>query len=239
LESESIPFAEVDEDLCIGFRKYLLDKYKGGTPVIYFERFKEVLKSAAKKGFIEKYPASDVESKGHRPKKKDILEIENWIQLLNTPFPETDTKKAAITTLYTGLRWIDIKQLVWEEVREDHTIVLDQQKTEGEVAIPLHPDILYIFQDRQEDNGLVFKIGNNRTCNNFLRAWVKEAKITKKITWHCLRHTISVILQDEGASPALTGQILGHSDGGKLASTTYNRYRPKPARAAINKLPAF
>lgn len=233
-----ISFSDIDEDYCIAFRKYLLKTYKGGTPVIYFTHFKAVIKYATKKDLFRKNVAEDVEAKGYRGKMKDILELKDWNKLVNTTYPEGDIKNAILLSLYTGLRFIDVKQLIWQEVK-DKSLVLNQQKTDEPVSIPLHGNVLKFLKNRGKDDERVFKLPRHHACNCHLQKWVDKAKIRKKITWHSLRHSLSFVLQEKGMKPSTVAQILGQTDGGILAATTYNRYQSKAATKGIINLPTF
>jgi integrase/recombinase XerD len=65
----------------------------------------------------------------------------------------------------------------------------------------------------------------------------KDAGIDKHITWHCLRHSISVLLQDNGTDAATVAGILGHTTT-KYVHKTYQRYKIDSAVKAIATLPS-
>lgn len=48
-------------------------------------------------------------------------------------------------------------------------------------------------------------------CNLYLRKWVKEAGIRKKITWHCARHSFAVNVLTKGANIKTVSSLLGHT----------------------------
>jgi len=75
-------------------------------------RFKRVVKAATKDGYFRQNPAEDIAAKTSPVKKiKEILSEKEYIDLMNTPCTNYEVKKAFVFSLYTGLRWADIKPL--------------------------------------------------------------------------------------------------------------------------------
>jgi integrase len=141
LHKDFISPTDITENLCEVFRDYLLKKYNGETPANYFMRFKRVLKAAKKDGYFRNNPAEDVVAKSNKNKQlKDILTEEDYLKLMNAPCTNYEVKKAFVFSLYTGLRWADVKPLNWTNVK-DHSIVLEQSKTGVRLEVPLHDSI--------------------------------------------------------------------------------------------------
>jgi len=82
----------------------------------------------------------------------------------------------------TGLRWSDIEKLKWSELLEE----------QGE-------------PDKKIFTGL--KYGNwNKT---HIKDWMTEAGITKKITFHCARHTYATLQLSLGTDIYTVSKLLG------------------------------
>jgi integrase/recombinase XerD len=137
-------------------------------------------------------------------------------------------------SLYTALRWVDIKKLKWESIRGGFAMV-QQSKTSKPVVIPLHPHAIILLGEHQAE-GLVFDLPTQDGANKALGQWIKSAGIEKHITWHSLRHTVSVILQDKGVEIQTVAGMLGHTST-QHVSKTYKRYRNEKAAEAIKLLP--
>jgi integrase/recombinase XerD len=225
---------DIDESLCEQFRDHLLKTYNGETPANYFFRFRRVLKAATKQGFYKINPATDVKAKTKPGRKKEVLTLEEYKRLMNVYCANHEVKKAAIFCLYTGLRWVDVKTLKWDCIKTK-TVKIVQVKTGFELEIPLHNAALEILGDRK--NGLVFQLPTQDGANKILDRWVRDAQIDKHITWHCLRHTVSVLLQEGGTNAATVAGILGHTTT-KYVERTYQRYNLEKAIAAMENLPA-
>lgn len=226
---------EISESFCEAFRDYLLKHFNGETPANYFMRFKRVIKAAKKEGYFRTNPAEDVVAKSNSNKIiKEILTEGDYKKLMKTPCTNYEIKKAFVFSLYTGLRWADIKPLKWENIKES-SLVLQQQKTGIYLEVPLHKIALQILGERKE--GLVFHLPTQDGANKVLRNWCGSAGLHKHITWHCARHSFSVLLQQKGIDLATVSGMLGHTST-KYVQQTYKRYLQNSAVKAIKKLPS-
>lgn len=230
--------SDISENFCNRFRQFLLDKFNGETPMNYFGRFKRVLKAAAKDGYYRHSPAEDVKAKTNRNVIiKDIIDKEEYLKLVDTPCTNKEIRKAFLFSLYTGLRWADIQPLKWSSIKdESKTFSILQKKTGVPLERPLHEFARNILDERKD--GLVFNLPTQDGANKVLKVWAKKAGIEKHITWHCARHSFSVLLQDEGTDIATVAGMLGHTST-KFVQKTYQRFKQKNALEAIKKLPAF
>ncbi len=228
---------DLTENLCERFRTYLLGNLNGETPANYFSRFKRVLEAAKKDGYFKLNPSENLASKSKPNKKvKDILESGEYLQLMNTPCLNHEVKKAFVFSLYTGFRWADVKPLTWKNIKDDETVIIIQKKTNETLDLPLHPIARKIIGERK--TGLIFKLPTADGANKVLSNWCDDAKLEKHITWHCARHSFSVLLQDKGTDMATVAGMLGHTST-KYVHKTYNRYRKANAIDAIKKLPSL
>jgi integrase/recombinase XerD len=234
LKQDSISAIDITENLCERFRNHLLDSLHGETPADYFMRFKRVLKAATKAGYFRVNPSEDVKAKSKPSGKKEILDASEYKKLINAYCSNHEVKKAAVFSLYTGLRWCDIEQLKWAAIK-GKTIIVTQEKTNVPLEIPLHHIAREIIGETKE--GKIFHLPTQDGANKVLGSWVISAGINKHITWHCLRHSISVLLQDKGTDAATVAGMLGHTTT-KYVHKTYQRYKLTSATKAITKLPS-
>jgi integrase len=237
---------EITENLCIRFRQYLLDHLNGECPANYFVAFKRVLRTAAKEGYFRLSPAQDVKSKENKNKRrKENLEAEEYIQLLNTPLFNEEIREAFIFCCYTGLRFCDVQALAWKDIhKKTLTTKIIQEKTGEPMKLTLHDTASRILERRREglkpdsDARLVFALPSANGCNKALGIWCDAAGIDKHITWHCARLSFSILLQDKNVDAATVALLLGHTTT-KYVLQTYKRHRPKDQSEAIAQLPAL
>lgn len=114
---------------------------------------------------------------------------------------------------YTGLRYSDIMQLEWSNIKEDH-IKKVQQKTKREVITPILPEarkILNLYKYGKKE-GRVFPHRANATINRDLKDIAGLGKIKKVITFHSSRHTFGSVLAQHKVSPFYIAHVMGHTD---------------------------
>src|SRR5450755_80055 len=231
---ESISAQAITEKICRKFQDFLLEKYHGETPSGYFMRFKRVLKKATKEGYFRYNPSEEIPARvGGNKKLKEILTAEEYFKLMGTPCLNYEVKKAFVFSLYTGLRWVDVKSLSWSMIKNDSVSII-QNKTNIPLEIPLHSIAKSALGERND--GLVFQLPTQDGANKILGKWCMDAKIDKHITWHCARHSFSVLLQQKSVDIATIAGILGHTSS-KYVHNTYKRYIKIDAEEAIQKLP--
>lgn len=236
LNREFISAKDISEDLCLGFRSYLLKRYNGETPANYFSEFKRMMKAARKAGYFIEDPAEDIKCKTSPVKRrKPVIEPEEYIQLLNTVCPNIEVRRAFVVSMYQGLRWCDVKPLRWESVFDDK-LLLKQSKTGVPVELALHPLVKLMLGERGK--GVIFRLPTADGANKILKQWAQAAGIQKNITWHCARLSFSVLLQDEGVELATVAGMLGHTSL-RYVEQVYQRFRFHRSQHAILKLPNF
>jgi integrase len=237
---------DLTENLCQRFQKYLLVKFNGDTPANYYSRFKRVVKAATKEGYFRINPAEEVPAKSNKNyKRKDHLEVEEYLAVLKTPCLNNEVREAFIMCCYTGLRWCDVKPLEWKHFKTNQLIFLiNQEKTQVEHRIELHEVAKGILERRYRKfhtlppQGKVFKLPSQDMALRTLDAWCKDAGIEKHITWHSARLSFSILLQDARVDDATVALLLGHTST-EYVHKTYKRYRPKSQAEVIAKLPGL
>ena len=212
----------------------------------HWKRWKKIIKSAVKKDILRKNPCEDIVCKADEEAlKKDILSIEEMQQLINTTYKgqNPDTRRAFIFTLYTGIRFCDIKDLTFANVDySNRVLTFNQKKTQGHssksyVNIPLNDSLLALIGTASTNNPeeKIFKLPSQEMCLKALRRWVKRAGINKHISWHCARHSFAVNILNNGANIKTVASLLGHS--GLKHTEKYTRAIDSLKQEAINSLP--
>ncbi len=154
-----------------------------------------------------------------------------------------EVQRAFIFTLFTSVRWCDVKLLTYGNVdASTRTLRFNQKKTESRsahsaVSFPLNDDLLALIgkpSEPYDPNELIFKIPNYSTCNKHLKRWIKAAGITKWISWHCGRHSFAVNMLDTGANIKTVSALMGHSDIGTTGK--YLQAFDKQKMEAVDRL---
>lgn len=247
IENDFISPMDITYNFCKRFRQFLLDKFTGETPANYYARFKWVMKAATRDGYFKISPTEDIPAKSNPSNRlKNNLEIEEYIELLSTPCLNTEVQDAFVLSCYTGLRWVDVKRLRWEDINgvSLNTRII-QKKTGEPITLTLHPIAQSIFKKRKRVSvildchrqGLVFNLPSQDGCNKILNQWIGFTSIRKHITWSCARLSFSILLKDKNVDDATIAYLLGHKTTEQVQKT-YRRYRPKNQIETISNLPS-
>lgn len=239
---------DITENVCKRFRRYLMDKYTGETPGNYYARFKWVLNAATSDGYYRTNPTEKVASKSNPSTTlKEIIEANEYIELLRTPCLNLEVQLAFILSCYSGLRWVDVKYLKWSHIKGDIlTTRIIQKKTGQPVILTLHPIAQAVLQKKRRiaeyigdfnEDSLVFNLPSQDGCNKVLMQWISNTTIEKHITWSCARLSFSILLQDKNVDDATVAYLLGHTTTNQVRKN-YKRHRPKDQTSTISNLPS-
>ena len=111
-------------------------------------------------------------------------------------------------------------------------VTLRMQKTKELVNNPISDEALELIGER--GTGLVFVGFADKMTQAPLKNWLKAAGITKKISFHCSRHTFGSLQVDAGTSVYTVQHMLGH----KNVSTTqiYANMADESKRESVNRI---
>jgi site-specific recombinase XerD len=115
---------------------------------------------------------------------------------------------------FTGLRYIDVKRLLHSNLfleRENPYLRIVQHKTSKPLILPLGEKALTYVPIKGLPRMPVFKVYTNQVTNKLLKEIMKLAEINKSISFHCARHTFSVLALELSHDIAGVSNLLGHS----------------------------
>ncbi|MCF8255754.1 MAG: site-specific integrase [Bacteroidia bacterium] len=222
----NLKFANLNENFCNAFKEYLLTTKSNksikkslaiNSAVSYFNKLKATLKQAN----IDGYLSSDLNSKIKQIKtdetKRNFLTIEELNSLVKTECNNPLLKRAAIFSALTGLRFSDIKNLIWGELEyiegNGYFIQFKQQKTKGVEMMPISEQAYSLLGERKEPTDKIFEgLTYSAYENKHLAKWIGLAGITKDITFHCFRHTFATLQLSKGTDIYTVSKMLGHRE---------------------------
>lgn len=120
--------------------------------------------------------------------------------------------KYFLFSCYTGLRYQDVKDLKFNQVKEN-IISIVMHKTKDQVRIPvvdqarnlIDPDPIFI-------NQRIFKVLSNQPTNRYLKDIMTVVKIDKQISFHCARYTFATLALKLGIPIDVISKLLGHTN---------------------------
>jgi integrase/recombinase XerD len=241
----SIPFKSVDVAFCEGFKEHLGKVRKSdGKPLSsstiasYYSRLRASLRLAVKRGFLSSNPADEVEIPTGKTPKREHLTIEELKAVSEADCRYPVLKNAFLFSCLTGLRWSDVNNLKWGDVRKGDDgwrVVFHQKKTEGLQFHPIPSNAQKYMGQRGQDHEPVFKgLKYSSYMNVALQRWMLQAGVTKNITFHCARHTYAVLQLQLGSDIYTLMKLMGHSE--IKTTQIYADILGEKKREAVNRL---
>ena len=240
---------QLSRDMMLDFTEYLQTRSKGEGAKSLYQRFKKVINYAIDHDVMVKNPCKGVTIKiDENVLTKDVLSQDEITTLMATHynFESPTIRRAFIFSLYSGLRYCDVKALTFGNVDYSNRLLMfEQHKTKGHsansgVVIPLNDGLLALIGQPQEGEGkdtLIFPLPSHEACNLALKRWVTRAGINKHITWHCARHSFATNILSNGANIKTVSSLMGHSS--LKYTEKYTRAVDKLKADAINTLPTI
>lgn len=227
--NEKAAMRDMNRDFCLALIDYMRNVYVSANGkklsqfscVSYFGCFRGALNAAVREDIIGENPVNklNTDEKIRIPEsKREFLTIDEVKTLVGTPCRREDIKSAFLFSCYCGLRISDVLALKWKNV--DCTggqwrINIIMQKTRQPLYLPLSMQARKWMPERDgatEDDPVFATLPCEDTCNVQIKPWVKEAGITKHVTYHVSRHTFATMMLTLGADLYTVCKLLGHTD---------------------------
>lgn len=241
---------QIDDNFLEGFKQYLQGnvarrgegKLEANSALSYYNKVKASLREAFMNKMIKENPSSRVKGLKAGNTHRQYLTFEELQKMVATPSENPLMRKAFLFSALTGLRWSDVKALVWEKIRHTDgagwSLEYTQKKTKGAEILPLSEQAITILGERKNEKEPIFKkLAYHTHMNKQLQDWVTDAGIDKKITFHCARHTFATLQLSMDTDIYTVSKLLGH----KHLKTTeiYAKVIDRKKIDAANRIPAI
>lgn len=209
---------EVNQALINDFKEYLESALNGEAPATYFKRFKKFLKAATDQNIFTVNPGLKVTIKESKGISKEILSVEDLQSLASTECKNDQIKIAFLFSCYSGLRWVDIKTLIWGNIDlNNRRLKITQSKTGYVLNQNLEgftfETLSRLFEKSKPKNtDLVFQLPSFSYVLRVLKDWSRNAGIERNITWHSARHTLATNVIYYGSDSNTASEIMGHKN---------------------------
>lgn len=124
-----------------------------------------------------------------------------------------------IFSCFTGLSYIDVKNLTQEHIRTSFDgklwIMTKRQKTDTNVNVPVLtiPKMILDKYNGKLDNGKLLPVISNQKLNSYLKEIADVCGIKKNLTFHLARHTFATTTTLAKGVPIETvSKMLGHTN---------------------------
>lgn len=235
---ENVQFREVDEDWVRGFIDYVKrdalninytrtqdekrkkrNRISQNTQHRLIVNLNFVLNKAVRAKVIATNPMNSLDAKEKVSAKtgtREYLTDDEVEKLMATPFTHGryNIKEAFLFSCFTGLRFSDLKQLKMSDFRIDKKtgryLKIKMVKTREPLKIYV-PDVAFEqLPEVENDDEPVFFLPKNDYANQALRRWIADAGMTKRVSFHCARHSAATILYSAGVPIQTISKQLGH-----------------------------
>lgn len=194
----------------------------------HLERFKKMINLAIKLEWLPQNPFQRFQLKFDKYDRQYLNDRE--LKIIEETYFKSEklekVKDVFIFACYTGLSYIDIKELrsnqIIKGIDGNDWIYTKRAKTDEIVKIPLLPKaqkIIKKYKNKPEVvvTGLLLPVYSNQKINSYLKDIVKMCGIEKHVTFHVARHTFATTVTLSNGVPIETvSKLLGHS---KLSTT--------------------
>lgn len=221
---ETLRFSDITPLFCDNYRAYLLKspslgshdvKISNNTALAYYNRFRAVIKDAYRASLLKEDIFAKTQSIKEQETHREFLTIEEFQTLAKTDMKPAISKRAAIFSGLTGLRFSDIKGLIWDEVRGDpgdYYLQFSQKKTKGAEVLPISDQTRSLLGEKANKDAKVFRGLEYSATRTFLVKWLAKARIDKEITFHSFRHTYATLQLAGGTDIFTVSKLLGHKN---------------------------
>ena len=218
-ENLTVPLAEEYKIWLVntakGFGNYANRKVSQNSVAKYYVIFRAVLKYAYRGKFIRENINEYLENIETKKTKREFLTISEIQSLSKAECMYDVLKRAGMFSILTGLRFSDIISLQWTELCEapDGRPCIRKciQKTNTEETVYISEQALAYCGPRKE-KGIVFEYFSKSMLQYPLKQWIKKAGISKRISFHCFRHTYATMLISSGVDIYTVSKQLTHTN---------------------------
>lgn len=186
--------------------------------------------------YFESNPVSDIKSPSvpseSNSESLTLSEVKSVFSMIDSNIIKGKRDKAILSTLYSlGLRRSEVAKLKFKDISTSgdfRTLTIVGKRNKKRI-LPLKPEVIGYLREYIEatgrtfdSDGFIFLSHSNRNSGSenispesiwfMLKKYLKEAKISKKISPHSFRHTAVTLSLDNGASYREVMNMTGHSD---------------------------
>lgn len=201
-----------------------------------YEFLRRILNLCIKWGWIDRNPVIGLEVNAEHPRNDYLTAAE--VKAILEALPRTESGDAIRMLLLSGARLGEVLGMCWSHVDLEAgvwTKPAADVKQRREHRTPLAPPAVEIIRARPRvpKCDLVFCRPDGSSVRDVRKTWswaCKRAKV-RQLRIHDCRHTVASLMVSNGATLAVVGAVLGHSN-----PTVTNRYAhllDDPLRAAL------
>lgn len=220
---KDIAVREITPMFITDFEVYLMTacKCSTNTTAKFMQFFKRIIIIARDNGYMKSDPFSNYKIRIKQVDRGYLTEAEIAIISQKEFVSERleQVRDVFIFSCFTGLSYIDVKNLTKEHLRTSFDgklwIMTKRQKTDTSVNVPVL-SIPKMILDKYKDtmtNGKLLPVISNQKLNSYLKEIADVCGIQKNLTFHLARHTFATTTTLAKGVPIETvSKMLGHTN---------------------------
>ncbi len=217
-----IDLREINHSFIVGFETFLNVQCgcNANTTAKFIQKFKSIVLIAQKNGWIQSDPFANYRI-SIKKVDRGYLNDDELKRIMQKSFNSERLERVRdifIFSCYTGLAYIDIKNLRQEHISKGFDgnlwINTKRQKTSIKTVVPLL-DISQLILEKYKGlpNGVLLPIPTNQKTNQYLKEIADVCGITKNLTFHLARHTFATtVTLSKGVPIESVSKMLGHTN---------------------------
>ena len=191
------------------------------TAVKFLHRFSSIFKMARDNGWVQGDPFKlqhlhlDKVDRGYLTN-EELRTM--YTKVFETPRLEA-VRDIFIFCCYTGLPYIDAKNLTYDHIKEwaDGSLWISIHRTKTKVPVNVRllevPLMIMEKYKRQVKGNRVLPVPTNQKCNEYLKEIGEVCGLKKELTFHMARHTFATTITLENGVPIESvSKMLGHTN---------------------------
>lgn len=214
---EKMLLSDVDRDFLEGYKAYLLSRLSQNSANTCFAMFRAVLNDAYRSELIARKVTDCSAAIPQAESRREYLTKEEIDTLERTPCSSPVVLRAAMFAAYSGLRFSDVEKLRLRDVAEvpaGLVYVHSQEKTGSREHLPISAKAqayldMTLGPDEYQFPGLRALV---YAPTSVFRRWADSSGISKRVTFHTMRHTFATGLLSKGVSIEVVSKLLGHKN---------------------------
>ena len=219
-----IPLSKIDHAFVADYDFYLRTERScaNNTTIKYMKNFKKIIRICIANGWMEKDPFLRYKTKLQEVE-RNVLTQEELQTIMNKRITVERlalVRDIFVFSCYTGLAYIDVKQLTSSNVVKgidgQYWISTHRQKTDTPSKIPLLETARKIIEKyadhpKSDNEGTLLPVLTNQKMNAYLKEIADICGIDKLLTFHCARHTFATtVTLSNGVPIESVSKMLGH-----------------------------
>lgn len=223
--TSDIAIEKIDHAFITEYEFYLRSQRKcaNNTTVKYIKNFQKIIKQCLNNRWIHENPFVNYKCK-IKEVVREFLDENEIEEIINKDIQIERlevVRDIFIFSCFTGLAYIDVKQLSHENISigidGEKWIIKNRQKTDTTSRIPLLPIVLEILKKYENhplcvNENRLLPILSNQRMNSYLKEIATICNIKKELTFHIARHTFATtVTLTNGVPLESVSKMLGHS----------------------------